>query len=155
MPKSKVYDPNVVSTLVQSTNLGISVKDSPQNTLILVTRLEDAKPVAGANVSIRDKANKVFWSGTTDANGIAIAPNTDLRRNKENVSEDSWEDFWSAMNELHFIVVAEKDGDVAYIGSDWTEGLTPWEFDVQFNLAEGRSSRTAASTSSARKCTSS
>jgi uncharacterized protein YfaS (alpha-2-macroglobulin family) len=57
MSKSKIYDPSPVSTLVQSTNLGISVKDSPQNTLIRVTRLEDAKPVAGANVSIRDKAN--------------------------------------------------------------------------------------------------
>ena len=134
MPKSKVYDPSIVSTVVQSTNLGISVKDSPQNTLILVTRLEDAKPVAGANVSIRDKANKVFWSGVTDADGIAVAPNTDLRRNKQ--AADQWEDYWSAMNGLHFIVVAEKDGDVAYIGSDWVEGLSPWEFDIELNLAE-------------------
>ena len=134
MPKSKVYDPTIVSTLVQSTNLGISVKDSPQNTLIMVTRLEDAKPVAGANVSIRDKSNKVFWSGVTDASGIAVAPNTDLRRNKQ--STDPWEDYWSAMNDLHFIVVAQKDGDLAYVGSDWIEGLSPWEFDVEFNLDE-------------------
>ncbi|HEY0371215.1 MAG TPA: Ig-like domain-containing protein, partial [Thermoanaerobaculia bacterium] len=134
MAKSRIYDPNIVSTLVQSTNLGISVKDSPQNTLVLVTRLEDAKPVQGANVSIRDAENKVFWSGVTDANGIAIAPNTDLRRNKE--STEQWEDYWAAMNDLHFLVVVEKDGDVAYVGSDWVEGLSPWEFDVQFNLAE-------------------
>ena len=137
MAKSKVYDPSIVSTLVQSTNLGISVKDSPQNTVILVTRLEDAKPVAGANVSIRDKKNKVFWSGVTDASGIAVAPNTDLRLERDGTqNEDEWEDFWSAMNGLHFIVVAEKDGDVAYVGSDWNEGLTPWEFGTSFNLAE-------------------
>jgi uncharacterized protein YfaS (alpha-2-macroglobulin family) len=83
MPKSKIYDPSIVSTVVQSTNLNISVKDSPQNTLVLVTRLEDAKPVADANVSIRDAQNKVFWSGVTDKDGIAVAPNTDLHRNKQ------------------------------------------------------------------------
>src|SRR5262249_45596096 len=40
---SAEYDqPPTVATLVQVTNLGISVKDSPQNTLIFVTRLDDA-----------------------------------------------------------------------------------------------------------------
>ena len=136
MQKSKVYNPDIVSTLVQATNLGISVKDSPQNTVILVTRLEDAKPVQGANVSIRDKNNKVFWTGTTDANGIAVAPNTDLRRSKEPKANEYDDDYWTALGDLHFVVVAEKDGDVAYVGSDWNEGLTPWEFDVSFNLSE-------------------
>ena len=72
---------------MQVTNLGITVKDSPQNTLIFVTRLDDGAPVAGAKVSIRTMDNKVFWSGTTDANGIAIAPNTDLRREKKKSDE--------------------------------------------------------------------
>jgi uncharacterized protein YfaS (alpha-2-macroglobulin family) len=138
MPKSRVYDPSVVSTLVQATNLGISVKDSPQNTVVLVTRLDDAKPVQGATVSIRDKQNKVFWTGTTDANGIAVAPNTDLRRDKELKAENDEheDDYWTALGDLHFVVIAEKDGDVAYVGSDWNEGLSPWEFNAEFNLAE-------------------
>jgi uncharacterized protein YfaS (alpha-2-macroglobulin family) len=136
MPKSRVYDPAVVSTLVQSTNLGLSVKDSPQNTLILVTRLDNAQPVAGANVSIRDKENKVVWTGTTAADGIAVAPNTDLRRNKQPSRNEYDDDYWTALGDLHFVVVAEKDGDVAYVGSDWNEGITPWEFDVELNLAE-------------------
>ena len=33
-------------------------------------------------------------------------------------------------------MTAEKDGDVAYVGSDWNEGVTPWEFGVQFSLDE-------------------
>ncbi len=135
--QSKVYDPSPVSTVVQSTNLGISVKDSPRNTLIMVTRLEDAKPVAGAKVSIRDRDNKVFWTGTTDAGGIAIAPNSDLRRKKAtNEEPNQWEDSWYALSELHFVVVAEKDGDVAYVGSDWNEGIGPWEYGVRYDLAE-------------------
>ncbi|HEX2835537.1 MAG TPA: alpha-2-macroglobulin family protein [Thermoanaerobaculia bacterium] len=134
MAKSKAYSTEVVSTVVQTTNLGISLKDSPQNALILVTRLDDAKPVAGAKVSIRTRDNKTVWSGTTDANGLAVAPNSDYRRDPN--STNPYDDSWTAMSELHFIVLAEKDGDVAYLGSDWNEGLLPWEFDTRFDLSE-------------------
>ena len=61
------------SGLVQVTNLGISVKDSPQNTVVMVTRLDNGALVAGANVSIRDRQNKVAASGVTDEQGLAVA----------------------------------------------------------------------------------
>ena len=138
IPKSKPYAEDIAGTIVQVTNLGITVKDSPQNTLVFVTRLDNAAPVAGARVSIRTIDNKVFWTGTTDANGIAIAPNTDLRveRHKkdekgEEVATESWEAFG-----LHFVVTAEKDGDAAYASSDWNDGITPWEFGLNFDLDE-------------------
>src|SRR5262249_28579596 len=54
------------SSVVQVTNLGLSVKDSPQGTLVFVTRLQDAAPVEGARVQIRDLDNRVAWSGTTN-----------------------------------------------------------------------------------------
>ncbi len=133
------------STIVQVTNLGITVKDSPQNTLIFVTRLDTAEPVADARVSIvrRDEmkegrqglpvdpkegrqglpVDSVFWRGTTNADGIAIAPDTPLRN-----PENPWD--------LSFIVIAEKGDDVAYVGSDWTEGILPWEFGVRTDLGE-------------------
>ena len=136
IPESVVYDTQVRATLVQATNLGISVKDSPLNTLVMVTRLDDAKPVAGATVTVRDRENKVFWTGTTDGRGIAVAPNTDLRRRKADGQQDQWESNWYSLSELHFIVTAEKDGDVAYVGSDWTEGITPWDFGTNWNLTE-------------------
>ena len=122
------------STVVQVTNLGITVKDSPQNTLIFVTRLDTGEPVADARVSIvrRDDpkerregvpADSVFWSGTTNGDGIAIASETPLRS-----PANPWQ--------LSFIVLAEKDGDVAYVGSDWTEGLMPWEFGLRTDIGE-------------------
>ena len=40
------------ATVVQVTNLGLTVKDSPQNTLVFVTRLDNALPVEGAKVSV-------------------------------------------------------------------------------------------------------
>ena len=138
--QSKRYSEDTAGTVVQVTNLGITVKDSPQNTLVLVSRLDNAAPVAGAKISIRTIENKVFWTGTTDANGIAIAPNTDLRvvRNRkdekgEEIATESWEAFG-----LHFVVTAEKDGDTAYASSDWNDGITPWEFGLNFDLDEAQ-----------------
>ena len=133
---AKTYDPNITATLVQATNLGISVKDSPQNTVVMVTRLDDGKAVEGAKVSIRDHNNKIFWSGTTDGNGIAVAPNTDLRRGTLTKDAEEWEVGWRALSDLHFVVIAEKDGDVAYVGSDWNEGISPWDFEVNYNVNE-------------------
>ncbi|HEX6177534.1 MAG TPA: MG2 domain-containing protein, partial [Thermoanaerobaculia bacterium] len=134
--RARTYEPEITSTLVQATNLGISVKDSPQNTVVMVTRLDDAKPVAGASVSIRDRNNKVFWTGTTDANGLATAPNTDLRRDKSKKDIDEWEMRWRALSDLHFVVIAEKDGDAAYVGSDWNEGVTPWEYGTNYDVMQ-------------------
>src|SRR5262249_31960365 len=137
---SAEYDqPPTVATLVQVTNLGISVKDSPQNTLIFVTRLDDAMPVEGAKVSIRTTDNKVFWSGMTDKTGIAIAPNTDLRADRgEDKANDYEEGSWKAISDLHFIVTAEKDGEIAYAASNWNSGIGPWDFDTEFQLGEAK-----------------
>jgi uncharacterized protein YfaS (alpha-2-macroglobulin family) len=151
LPKTELYGdtPTIRASLVQVTNLGVSVKDSPLNTLILVTRLDNAMPVAGAKVSIRNTANAVVWSGTTDDKGIAVAPNTaELRKpektettenaQKPSEEEDAAVDSWDALSTLHFIAVAEKDGDVAYTANNWHDGIEPWEFGLSFDLAEAQ-----------------
>jgi alpha-2-macroglobulin len=115
------YGTETRASLVQVTNLAINVKDSPVNTLIFVTTLDTGTPVAGAKVSIVTRDNATFWSGTTGADGVAIAPNTVLR-------DPDW--YWR----LQFVVTAEKDGDFAYIGSDWNEGIDAWEFDLPYEV---------------------
>jgi uncharacterized protein YfaS (alpha-2-macroglobulin family) len=130
IPKARTWvddpnrgEPTIRASVVQVTNLGITVKDSPQNTLVFVTRLDNAVPVSGAQVSIVTLDGHTFWSGTTGADGTAMAPQSRLR------DPEDWSKF-------AFIVTAEKDGDVAYVGSDWNEGLIPWEFGMPFNLDE-------------------
>ena len=114
------------ASLVQVTNLGLSVKDSPQNTLVFVTSLDAGAPVSGARVSIVDRDNRSVWTGSTNADGIALAPKTpDLRDPRR---------WWR----LSFIVTAEKDGDVAYLGSDWNEGISPWSFGLSFDLDQSQ-----------------
>jgi uncharacterized protein YfaS (alpha-2-macroglobulin family) len=151
--KSQIYGGGEVttrSTLVQVTNLGVSVKDSPQNSLVFVTRLDTAVPVAGAKVSIRNSENTVLWSGTTDDKGIAIAPSTpglramakkaegNGQRQARSEFEDEPVDSWEAVDSMAFIATAEKDGDIAYAASNWNDGIRPWEFGINFDLAEAQ-----------------
>lgn len=113
------------ASLVQVTNLGLAVKDSPHNTLVFVTRLDDGRPVEGALVTIRGLDNAVLWSGQTDASGVAVGEPKGLRD-----PERRWD--------FRFIVTAEKDGDLAYVGSDWQEGIEPWEFGLYVDLEESK-----------------
>ncbi len=112
------------STIVQVTNLGVNVKYSPQNTLAFVTRLDNGEPVPGARVSLIRRDGAVAWESTTGPDGAAIggaAPR---------LGRDWWEPA------LDFIVVAEKDGDLAYAGNSWHEGIAPWDFGTYPNPVE-------------------
>jgi alpha-2-macroglobulin len=134
------------ASIVQVTNLGINVKDSPQNVLIFVTTLDTATPVPGATVTIRTKTNEVLWTGTTDANGFALGPKNELRlglppREEERAAFEQrdpdeerqvWYEWWG----FRFVVTAAKEGDFAYVGSDWNEGLDPWSFNLRYDVAE-------------------
>ncbi len=112
------------STIVQVTNLGVNVKYSPQNTLVFVTRLDTGEPVPGVRVSLIARDGASAWSGTTGTDGTTLAgPAPRIKR-----------DFYDQKTD--FIVVAEKDGDVAYAGSNWHEGISPWDFGVYPNPGE-------------------
>ena len=113
----------VQPSLLQVTNLGLTVKDSPQSTLVFVTRLDTAQPVAGARVTIRTPANSALWTGTTDGEGMAMAPALALRSPRD-------------YSQLSYVVTAEKDGDVAWVGSDWTGDVHPFSFGMRYGLDE-------------------
>jgi hypothetical protein len=115
--------PWTTSTVVQVTNLGITVKDSPQSTLVFVTSLDTGDPVADAQVTIVNTKNDEVWRGRTAPDGVVLAPALPLR------TPDRW-------YELSFLVMAEKGGDVAYLGSNWNEGIMPWSFSLPFGLWE-------------------
>ncbi|MBW3670730.1 MAG: Ig-like domain-containing protein, partial [Acidobacteria bacterium] len=111
------------STVIQITNLGISAKSSPQNTLIFVTKLSDGLPVPDAEITIRNRSNEVIWRGSSGADGVAMAPGVE-------VGENWWE--------LRFIVTAQKNGDLAYLGSDWHEGIYSWDFGIPYGPDEAK-----------------
>ncbi|HSK10099.1 MAG TPA: MG2 domain-containing protein, partial [Vicinamibacterales bacterium] len=123
-------DQLVRSTVVQVTNLGITVKYSPQNTLVFVTRLDDGAPVPGAEVQFVTLENKVFWTGATDQRGIVVAPDT------RGLWDAPARTGYSAYHRFTFIVTARKGGDVAYVVNDWAEGIEPWQFGARFDPGE-------------------
>lgn len=111
------------STIVQVTNLGITVKDSPQGSLVLVTRLDNGEAVPDAQVTFVNTANKQLWRGSTGRDGVVMAPAMPLR------DPENW-------YELSFLVTAEKNGDVGYVVSNWNEGIEPWDFGASYGLWE-------------------
>jgi hypothetical protein len=131
IPNAKRSVQAVRASLVQVTNLGVTVKDSPQNTLVFVTRLDNAAPVAGAKVSIVNRDNSIHWTGTTGADGVATGPGIPYRERRYTGEEN-----YAEWQKPDFVVLAEKDGDIAYVGSNWNEGIEPWDFGVNFNRSE-------------------
>ena len=99
------------------------MKDSPQNTLVFVTRLDTGAPVANAEVAIVRVDNSTAWNGKTDDHGIAIAPQVRVRNPRQ-------------PHRFSFLVTAAKDGDVAYVGSDWNEGIEPYFFETPYDISE-------------------
>ena len=139
--RTRDNQPLVRASLVQVTNLGISVKDSPQNTLSWSRGSTTPRPCPARASRSSTPDGKAMWTGTTGADGVAIAPQTRLRDPR------NWYEF-------AFLVMAEKDGDVAYVGSDWNDGILPWEYGSTsistkpIRCCAARSSPIAASTSS-------
>ena len=58
--------PMYVPTAALVTNLSVHFKQGAANSLVWVTALEEARPVAGATVTIADCHGNRLWAGTTD-----------------------------------------------------------------------------------------
>ncbi len=110
-------------SLIQVTNLGITAKFSPENGVVWVTELSSTKPVAGADVELRDDKNRLLWHGKTDERGIA---NTKGRADLGLVRANRWDKptIW---------VFASKDKDCAFINSSWGWGISPYSFDLDYD----------------------
>ena len=93
------------STLVQRTDLAVTLKRSPANVLIAVTSLATGAPVKGARVSLFGLAPKAYWNGKTDADGFVFgSPDTA-----------------PGCGSCDIVAVVQKDDDLAYAQSVWRE----------------------------------
>ena len=62
--------PYYVATSVLVTNLAVHLKHGRESSLVWVTTLDRGKPVAGAQVTVRDCSGKLWFEGKTDADGV-------------------------------------------------------------------------------------
>ncbi len=107
------------------TDLGVTLKTSAENVLIWVTSLQTGEAQGNVNVELKDQENHTLWSGSTDANGLAMAPGLEeLKPARENE--------WS--NPAVYVFVTSPGGD-AVLASTWNDGLEPWRFNINYNYS--------------------
>lgn len=105
----------VQRALVQVTDLGLALKLATGSGVVWATRLSTGQPLAGVNLELRDRANRVLWQGVSDQNGLAtlpplatLAPQTDKAR--------PW------MGPQVFLL-GRHEGDLAVLPSSWSNDL--------------------------------
>ncbi len=108
--------------LIQITNLGLSAKFSPENSLIWVTELESGDPVQEVSIEIRDDSNKILWRGKTDEKGMVETPGWNPLGIK---SRNRW-------SQPRLWIFAAKGKDFAFISSEWETGLLPYRFNIPY-----------------------
>ncbi len=118
MPK-----PFYVRSAVMVTNLSVHFKLGRESSLVWVTQLDNAAPVANAAVAVRDCGGATYWEGRTDASGIA-------RVNKGLPARDGLPSCGIEDAAKEFFVTAHTDDDTAFAFSNWGEGIAPWRFNV-------------------------
>ncbi|MET0440455.1 MAG: MG2 domain-containing protein, partial [Casimicrobiaceae bacterium] len=109
------------ATLV--TNLGVHFKLGRESSLVWVTQLSDASPVANADVMVRDCSGRTHFEGKTDASGILRVP-------KALPERDTLPSCGTEESQKEFFVTARLPDDFAYAFSNWGEGISPWRFNV-------------------------
>ncbi|MEW5901636.1 MAG: MG2 domain-containing protein, partial [Acidobacteriota bacterium] len=110
---------------LQVTELGVSGKFSPENTVIWVTELATGLPVPGADVEIRDDLNKIKWTGKTARDGTAEAPGWKGLGIRSS-------DPWSEPRQWVFI---SRGQDTAFCSSEWGTGIDPYRFRIAYDWA--------------------
>ncbi|HEX7985020.1 MAG TPA: MG2 domain-containing protein, partial [Duganella sp.] len=105
-----------VNSAALVTNLVAHFKRGAQSSLVWVTSLDKGKPVAQAQVSVRDCAGKQVWQGATDGDGVA--------RIAQELAETACEPRGG------FFVSVRSGDDMTFTLSDWDRGIENWRFNV-------------------------
>ncbi|MFY9479427.1 MAG: MG2 domain-containing protein [Aquabacterium sp.] len=120
--------PMYVRTGVLVSNLGVHLKLGRENSLVWVTTLDKARPVAGADVTILNCRGESLWAGRTDAQGRAVVNQPLAVPRYQGCIVDNGL-FVSARKAIDQGPHKGKT-DLAFAFSDWNKGVEPWRFNV-------------------------
>ena len=110
-------EPRYVRTGVLVTDLAVHLKIGSENSLVWVTTLSQAKPVAGAQIDFRDCRGSLLYRGETGRDGVMAIP--------QSLSQPQ-----SCPRGLgSYFVSARKGEDFSFALSQWVQGIEPWRFD--------------------------
>ena len=115
-------NPYYVQTAALVTNLAVHFKYGRESSAVWVTTLDQAKPVAGASVEVRDCDGTVHAQGTTDPQGLVriakALPKTD---DLPGCTSDY---------DRQFFITARAGNDFSFAFSGWKEGIDLWRFQL-------------------------
>ncbi|MBC3862268.1 alpha-2-macroglobulin [Undibacterium jejuense] len=122
--------PMYVRTSALVTNLAVHIKLGRENGAVWVTRLDNAKPVADAEIHVSDCMGKPVWSGKTNAIGIANLPG-DL---KGVCTGYGYERNGRTKINGYFVSARKTDekgrADMAFALSSWNAGIESYRFNL-------------------------
>ncbi|HEU4427404.1 MAG TPA: MG2 domain-containing protein [Myxococcota bacterium] len=113
------------------TNLSVHLKLGREGSLVWVTTLDRAKPVAGARIAVTDCEGRELAAATTDDDGIARVDGLPAGSELSERSECGWKRY-----ERGLLVTAQLGADVSFVHTSWNEGIEPWRYDVPTSWRE-------------------
>ena len=119
-----------VNTAALVTNMVAHFKRGAQSSLVWVTSLDKGKPVAQAQVAVRNCDGKLLWQGATNAMGVA------------SIAQELPES--SCKSNYGYFVSARSGGDLTFTLSNWDRGIESWRFNLP--MADQRADNTIAAT---------
>ncbi|MCC6710234.1 MAG: hypothetical protein IT492_21970 [Gammaproteobacteria bacterium] len=116
-------EPRYVATAALVTDLAVHFQWGRETSLVWITRLDNGRPVAGAQIEIADYCSgEKRWSGATDVDGIARVDTTLGTPHGNNYCES-----WTA---APLIVTARLGEDMSFALSQWHDGIAPSDFSM-------------------------
>jgi hypothetical protein len=118
--------PMFVRSGVLVTNLAVQFKRGHSSSLVWVSTLDRARPVAGARVAVNDCNGRPLWSGSTGADGIAH-----IERGLGDPAGEGPGPGGApcATPDGHFVTARHGD-DLAFVFGRWSRGIEPWRFNL-------------------------
>ena len=118
--------PYYVRSAALVTNLAVHFKWGVASSLVWVTSLDRAKPIANADISVRDCNGQQRWQGKTDKDGIA--------RIDQPLPRDEALASCEHLGRI-LVVFARTANDLSFTQSDWNEGIATWRFNVNTDFS--------------------
>jgi hypothetical protein len=104
------------------TNLAVHFKWGRESSLVWVTTLDTAQPVAGAAVSVANCDGAILAQATTDTTGVARIAGLPNPASGPRCG-DSWTDYKGGL-----LVLAKAEDQLGIVHTSWQEGIESWRF---------------------------
>jgi alpha-2-macroglobulin len=118
----RVQAPGVQPTdrLLVVSRLGLTMKRSQDQLLVWATDLTSGDVVSDLPLRITDREGKSLATGRTDKDGLWLANGIQLGANP-----GEYEPVYA---------FSEGEGDVGAVGSEWADGIRPYEYGIPYDL---------------------